>query len=193
MNDQLTLRKWLKPQLQNVEMQKIHYKNFNFDNILILGTISKIAYENNPSISSNEELVLHAIKRANPGFNELSVSEIGDTLSEYDEDQLFGFANNVKGILHELQFIEIENEDGDNVTASIFPETNHQGTDIMLTDEETGEIIFIQLKATDSSSYINAWVEEYPEDEILVTEEIADKMGLPLSRQLLKILPLLRL
>ena len=162
-------------------MQKIHYKNVNFDRILILGTIAKIVYENNPSLNDNEELVLHAIKRANPGFTDLSVSEIGDRLSSYDEDQLLGFANNVKGILHELQFIEIENEDGDHVTASIFPETNHEGTDIMLTDEETGEIVSVQLKATDSSSYVNSWLEEYPEDEILVTEEIADSMGLQSS------------
>ena len=159
-------------------MQKINYKNFNFDNTLILATIAKVAYENNPSFSDDEELILHSIKRANQEFSNLSTSEIGTILSHYDEDQMLGFANNVKGILHELQFIEIENEDGDNFTASIFPDTNHKGTDVMLTDEETGEIIEVQLKATENSSYINEWFEEYPEGEILVTEEIADKMNL---------------
>lgn len=159
-------------------MQKINYKNFNFDNTLILATIAKVAYENNPSFSDDEELILHSIKRANQEFSNLSTSEIGTILSHYDEDQMLGFANNVKGILHELQFIEIENEDGDNFTASIFPDTNHKGTDVMLTDEETGDIIEVQLKATENSSYINEWFEEYPEGEILVTEEIADKMNL---------------
>lgn len=159
-------------------MQKINYKNFNFDNTLILATIAKVAYGNNPSFSDDEELILHSIKRANQEFSNLSTSEIGTTLSQYDEDQMLGFANNVKGILHELQFIEIENEDGDNFTASIFPDTNHKGTDVMLTDEESGDIIEVQLKATESSSYINEWFEEYPEGEILVTEEIADKMNL---------------
>lgn len=159
-------------------MQKINYKNFNFDNTLILATIAKVAYENNPSFSDDEELILHSIKRANQEFSNLSTSEIGTILSHYDEDEMVGFANNVKGILHELQFIEIENEDGDNFTASIFPDTNHKGTDVMLTDEETGDIIEVQLKATENSSYINEWFEEYPEGEILVTEEIADKMNL---------------
>ena len=162
-------------------MQKINYKDFKFDNILILSTIAKVAYEDNPILSDKEELVLHAIKRANPDFNNYSISEIGGKLSEFDENQLLGFSNNVKGILHELQFIEIENEDGDNITASIFPDTNHKGFDIMLTDEDTGEIVEIQLKATDTSSYINDWFEEYPEGEIFVTEEIAEKMNLQSS------------
>lgn len=159
-------------------MQNINYKNFKFDNTIIIATIAKVAFENHPSFSDDEELILHSIKRANQEFNNLSSSEIGSIISQYDEDQMLGFANNVKGILHELQFIEIENEDGDNFTASIFPDTNHKGTDVMLTDEETGEVIEIQLKATDSSSYINEWFDEYPEGEILVTEEIADKMNL---------------
>ena len=162
-------------------MQKINYKDFKFDNILILSTIAKVAYEDNPILSDKEELVLHAIKRANPVFNNYSISEIGEKLSEFDENQLLGFSNNVKGILHELQFIEIENEDGDNITASIFPDTNHKGFDIMLTDDDTGEIVEIQLKATDSTSYINDWFDEYPEGEILVTEEIAEKMNLKSS------------
>ena len=160
---------------------KVSYKDLKFDNVLILGTIAKVAYENNPSFSDDEELVLHSIKRASPEFNNLTISEIGDRLSEFNEDQLLGFSNNVKGILHELQFIEIENEDNDSITASIFPETNHIGTDIMLTDEDTGEIIEVQLKATDSTSYINEWFDDYPDGEILVTEEIAEKMNLKTS------------
>ena len=162
-------------------MQKINYKDFKFDNLLILSTIAKVAYEENPILSDKEELVLHAIKRANPDFSNHSTSEIGEKLSEFDENQLLGFSNNVKGIMHELQFIEIENEDGDNITASIFPDTNHKGFDIMLTDEDTGEIVEVQLKATDSTSYINDWFDEYPEGEIFVTEEIAEKMNLQSS------------
>ena len=30
---------------------------------------------------------------------------------EMDEDQLLGLSNNIKGILHEIQFVEIENND----------------------------------------------------------------------------------
>lgn len=157
---------------------KIQYSSFRPDNALILGTIAKLLYENNPVYDADEELVLHAVKRANHVFYNLSTEEIGEVLSDYDENQLLGFANNVKGILHELQFVEFENEDGDQLIASVFADTNHPGTDVMLTDLESGEITAIQLKATENSSAISDWMKQYPEGEILVTEEIATEMNL---------------
>lgn len=159
-------------------MEKVKYKNLNPDKTLVLGTIAKILEERYPILSKEETLILHAIKRSSDKFADLDVAEIGDIISEYDEQQLLGFANNVKGIAHELQFIEIENGNGDSITASIFPDTNHKGMDIMFTDEETGEVVEVQLKATDSVSYVNDWLEKYPNGEILVTEEIAEKMDL---------------
>lgn len=162
-------------------MSKISYINKNFDNSIILATIAKVAFDNNITLSDDEDLVLHAIKRANQNFANLDVTEIGEILADYDENQMLGFANNVKGILHELRFIEIENNDEDSITASIFPDTNHKGTDIMLVDDETGEIIEVQLKASDNVSYINDFFEEYPNGEILVTEELANKMNLQSS------------
>ena len=159
-------------------MKNISYKDFKFDNILILSTIAKIGFERNPTLNNDEELVLHAIKRSKSEFSSLNITEIGEKISTYDETQMLGFSNNVKGILHELQFVEIENEDGDNITASVFADTNHKGTDIMLTDDETGEILEVQLKATDDVAYVNDWIEEYPDGEILVTDEIANKMNL---------------
>lgn len=162
-------------------MSKISYINKNFDNSIILATIAKVAFDNNITLSDDEDLVLHAIKRANQNFANLDVTEIGEILADYDESQMLGFANNVKGILHELRFIEIENNDEDSITASIFPDTNHKGTDIILIDDETGEIIEVQLKASDNVSYINDFFEEYPNGEILVTEELANKMNLQSS------------
>lgn len=157
---------------------EIRYKDVPVDNSLILGTIAKLIYDNHASFSEDENLILHAIKRSNFSFADLSPEEIGEVLSGYDEDQLLGFSNNVKGILHELQYVEIVNTDDSHYTASLFPDTNHEGFDIMMTDHETGEIVKIQLKATDSTSYVNAWIDEYPDGEILVTQEIAEKMDL---------------
>ena len=160
---------------------KIHYKYPKADNLLILGTMAKLMYEENPILDESETMILHAIKRSSPTYAELSNSEIGERLSGLDENQLLGLANNIKGIYHELQFIEIENSDGDSITASLYPETNHKGFDVMLTDEITGEVIDVQLKATDSTSYVQAWHDEYQDGEILVTEEIAEKMNLKTS------------
>ena len=60
-----------------------------------------------------------------------------------------GLSNNVKGLLHEIQFVEIENNDRDNVTVALFLDTNHANTDILLTVNITGKITEIQRRAID--------------------------------------------
>ena len=99
-----------------------------------------------------------------------------------DENQLTGVTSNVKGILHEMEFVKLENNDGDNISAALFPDTNHKGFDATLTDLNTGEVVDqIQLKATDSVTYVEEWIEKYPDEDIIVTEEIASKLNLQSS------------
>lgn len=164
-------------------MPVIKYVKKNFDNILIVSTLAKIAYGNLESLNEQETYILQALKRANPNLENSNINEISDYLQNLDENQLLGLSNNVKGILHEIQFVEIENDDGDSITATMFTDSNHQDTDIILTDNNTGEITEIQLKATDNSSYVQDWINDHPEGEILITEELADKMNLETSGQ----------
>jgi hypothetical protein len=159
----------------------IKYIKKEFDNILIVSTLAKIAYENFDSFSEKENYILQALKRVNPSLRNQTTEEISDYLHDLNENQLLGLSNNVKGILHEIQFVEIENNDGDSVTATMFSDTNHQNTDILLTDNNTGEITEIQLKATDNSSYVQDWINNHQDGEIFVTEELAAKMGLETS------------
>jgi len=160
---------------------KIKYIKKNFDQILIVSTLAKITYNNLTSLNNDETLILKALKRANPNLEGKSLDEISDYLQGLDEDQLLGLNNNVKGILHEIQFVEIENNDGDNITASLFTDTNHKDTDVILTNNDTGEIFEVQLKATDSTSYVNDWINSHENGEILITEELAEKMDLETS------------
>jgi hypothetical protein len=160
---------------------KIKYIKKNFDQILIVSTLAKITYNNLTSLNNDETLILKALKRANPNLEGKGLDEISDYLQGLDEDQLLGLNNNVKGILHEIQFVEIENNDGDNITASLFTDTNHKDTDVVLTNNDTGEIFEVQLKATDSSSYVNDWINSHENGEILITEELAEKMDLETS------------
>jgi len=160
---------------------KIKYIKKNFDQILIVSTLAKITYNNLTSLNNDETLILKALKRANPNLEGKSLDEISDYLQGLDEDQLLGLNNNVKGILHEIQFVEIENNDGDNITASLFTDTNHKDTDVVLTNNDTGEIFEVQLKATDSTSYVNDWINSHENGEILITEELAEKMDLETS------------
>jgi len=162
-------------------MSTIKYIKKEFDNILIVSTLAKIAYENFGSLSEKENYILQSLKRANPSLENHSTEEISEYLQGLDENQLLGLSNNVKGILHEIQFVEIENNDGDSITASMFADSNHQNTDILLTDNTTGEITEIQLKATDNSSYVQDWIDNHQDGEILITEELAEKMDLETS------------
>ena len=159
-------------------MAKVKYIKKNIDNALVLGVLAKLAFGNVETLNVDEELVLQALKRAVPDTQNLNIEEIQDYLQGMDDNQLVGLANNVKGILHEIQFVKIENEDGDDVTAALFTDTNHPDTDVILTNEVTGDTIAVQLKATNSESYVNDWIENHDNGEILVTEEIANKMGL---------------
>ena len=162
-------------------MPTIKYIKKEFDNILIVSTLAKIAYENFGSLSEKENYILQSLKRANPSLENHTTEEISEYLQGLDENQLLGLSNNVKGILHEIQFVEIENNDGDSITASMFADSNHQNTDILLTDNTTGEITEIQLKATDNSSYVQDWIDNHQDGEILIREELAEKMDLETS------------
>ena len=162
-------------------MSTIKYIKKEFDNILIVSTLAKIAFENSESLTENESYILQALKRVNPNLENQTTEEISEYLLGFDDNQILGLSNNVKGILHEIQFIEIENNDGDSFTALMFADSNHQNTDILLTDNNTGEITEIQLKATDNSSYVQDWIDNHQEGEILITEELAEKMDLETS------------
>ncbi len=111
----------------------------------------------------------------------MSVSDTAEKLASYDESQIAGLINNVKGILHEMEFQRLENEDGDCVVAALFPNTNHRTVDVQLLDQETGAAWEVQLKASDDLSAISAWIDSNPHTEILVTEELSQRMGLPSS------------
>lgn len=162
-------------------MSTIRYIRKEFDNLIIVSTLAKIAYGNSHSLSENENYILQALKRANPSWENQTMEEISEYLRAMDEMQLLGLSNNVKGILHEIQFVEIENNDGDSITASMFEDSNHPHMDILLTDNNTGETIEIQLKATDNSYYVQDWIDRHPDGEILITEELAEKMNLETS------------
>jgi DNA-binding NarL/FixJ family response regulator len=54
----------------------------------------------------------------------------------------------------------------------VFEATNHPITDIAIMDGD--EVVHeLQLKATDSSSYISATIEEHPDIEVVATTEVA--------------------
>ena len=128
------------------------------------------------SIAENS-LVIEAFRRSDNQLTDASIAEISDYFSEYSLEAQQGIINNVKGIYHELAFVDQENSDGDQWFAELMPSTNHPGVDVVLTNAETSETIDLQLKATDSLSYIQSSLGSLPEGtQLLATDEAADKL-----------------
>jgi len=159
----------------------VRYLRTNLDEALIIGSLGSMAFSGMDALSESDLAVLAALRRSTNELQDADPEAIREYLQGMDEESLPGLVSNVKGILHEMQFVALENEDGDSVYASIFEATNHPGTDIQFTDTETGATWEVQLKATDSADYAEAWLAKNPDGEILVTSELADRTGLESS------------
>lgn len=161
-------------------MISVKYLSKRFDEGIILATLAKLAFKPEDDLSEQDYMVLAALKRSSESWD-LSTEQIAERLASYDEQQIIGLVNNVKGILHEMVFQQLENENGDSIIASLYPDTNHRAVDIQMLDLSTGDTWDIQLKATDQMHKINQWMEQNPDTQILVTEELAQRMDLPSS------------
>ncbi len=154
----------------------------NVDEMGIVAALLAVASSSHSSeLNEMDYSVLEALQRSNPTLADAPLEDIQLYLGNLDGSQLTGLISNVKGILHEMLFVEVENSDGDTVFASTFSSSNHPDTDVLFTDRETGEVWESQLKATDSASYAQEWINEHPDGEIFVTSELAEKMGLASS------------
>ncbi|MCG9698359.1 hypothetical protein [Shewanella sp. Isolate11] len=115
--------------------------------------------------------VFDAVRR---GYNELELAsnnEILDYFADVNPDAMSGHISNIKGIVFEQQVVDALNEQG--MSAMLFEATNHPVSDIALMSD--GDIAAaMQLKATDSVSYINETLAENPDIPIIVTSEVSD-------------------
>ena len=127
--------------------------------------------------NEHEQLVIEALRRSNKTLENANLEEIATYVQEKDRAQLIGLQNNVKGIYHEILYKKRENSDGDEYIVELFEETNHPGADAILTNTLTGEVKELQLKATDNLEYINEHLEDYPDIQVLATDEVAKSVG----------------
>lgn len=164
------------------ETKKVNAKTskFNLDDAAILAVTAKISLQSSAELTVSDLAVLAALRRAHPSAGQ-TPEELGQWLAEMDEGQLRGVVSNTKGVLHEMLFVEMENGDGDSVYAAQFAATNHPGFDIKFVDEVSGHNWSAQMKATNAEPYVREWMEKHPDGEILVTSEIADRIGIESS------------
>ncbi len=102
-----------------------------------------------------------------------SLDDVAGYVDQIDAVGMSGFINNIKGIYHEMEFVEAENANGDDVFARLHTDKNHPGSDVILYDKSSGEVVKVQLKATDDPGLVENAQARYPDTEIYVTSETA--------------------
>lgn len=117
--------------------------------------------------------VYDAVRRGYSEFQNASGTDIENYFANIDTDAVVGHSANIKGILFEQQVVDALEQQG--VAAQMFTATNHPATDIYIDDGWLGTTEF-QLKATDSTSYIQATLEQYDSIPIIATHEVAAQM-----------------
>jgi hypothetical protein len=128
--------------------------------------------------SVESELVLDALRRSTASLDGASEAELSDYLDGYNAGQLKGIANNIKGIYHEVLWVHQYNDTHTDTYAALFGATTHPGADIEIKSSGTDEVVdAIQLKATDSVSYVKEHLERYPDIDVLVTNETAERIS----------------
>ncbi len=118
---------------------------------------------------------LEAIRDRHPQLSEASVEQIADHMRENytSPEQLMGELNLIKGKLFERLVALHENADGDEWRAVLHEDESYPGSDIIFTNEDTGQSIELSLKATDNASYVEAALLKYPDISVLTTEEVS--------------------
>jgi len=103
------------------------------------------------------------------------ISEIAELFRDYDAEALAGAANVVKGKMFELMVEDQENRDGDAWSAKLHSDESYPGTDILFSNELTGDTVEVSLKAVSSenSQLIESAIRRYPDSPIVTTDEVA--------------------
>ena len=153
----------------------------NIDNVMIISVIASLIKGEVQSFSPKDQIIIDALRRSMNELEYATIEDISEKLSRVDPERMPGLVSHIKGIVHEMEFVEFENEDGDSVFAALHSETNHPGYDVKMIDKNTNESWEIQLKATNGKGYVQDWIAQHPDGEIVVTSEIAEKMDLPSS------------
>lgn len=122
-----------------------------------------------------DPVLLQAIHDTNPSITD-------DRLFALDGEALQGAVNTAKGKYFEYLVVDKLNQ-GQQVgplvlepgqQAVLADSMTQPGWDLRIVDEHGDVVEYLQLKATDSVSYIRSALERYPDIQILATDEVVD-------------------
>lgn len=160
----------------------IHYIRKNFDALAITTVLAKLAWNaRTPQLTEADQAVLAALRRSHAELANAPLEDIQAYLQGFDEQQIVGLVSTVKGMLHDMEFVRLDHEDGDSLYAAYLNQRDHTDFDVLLADQHSGESWQLQLKAIEGTGTGKDWIAAPPEEMLLATEEIAAQLGLESS------------
>ncbi|MDM1244511.1 hypothetical protein [Acinetobacter indicus] len=160
----------------------IHYLRKNFDALAITTVLAKLAWNaRTPQLTETDQAVLAALRRSHAELAFAPLEDIQAYLQGFDEQQIVGLVSTVKGMLHDMEFVRLDHEDGDSLYAAYLDQHDHTDFDVLLADQHSGESWQLQLKAIEGTGTGKDWIAAPPEEMLLATEEIAAQLGLESS------------
>lgn len=160
----------------------IHYLRKNFDALAITTVLAKLAWNaRTPQLTEADQAVLAALRRSHAELANAPLEDIQAYLQGFDEQQIVGLVSTVKGMLHDMEFVRLDHEDGDSLYAAYLNQHDHTDFDVLLADQHSGESWQLQLKAIEGTGTGKDWIAAPPEEMLLATEEIAAQLGLESS------------
>ncbi|OUY10274.1 hypothetical protein CAP42_06440 [Acinetobacter indicus] len=160
----------------------IHYIRKNFDALAITTVLAKLAWNaHTPQLTEADQAVLAALRRSHAELANAPLEDIQAYLQGFDEQQIVGLVSTVKGMLHDMEFVRLDHEDGDSLYAAYLDQCDHTDFDVLLADQHSGESWQLQLKAIEGTGAGKDWIAAPPEETLLATEEITTQWGLESS------------
>ncbi|MDM1310924.1 hypothetical protein HXZ79_06585 [Acinetobacter indicus] len=157
----------------------IHYLRKNFDALAITTVLAKLAWNaRTPQLTEADQAVLAALRRSHAELANAPLEDIQAYLQGFDEQQIVGLVSTVKGMLHDMEFVRLDHEDGDSLYAAYLDQHDHTDFDVLLADQHSGESWQLQLKAIEGTGTGKDWIAAPPEETLLTTEEIATQLSL---------------
>jgi len=162
--------------LKDQNRNKEFIKN-NIDDLSIFSVMHNFKF-GKALLNEEENIILQAIIRSSKSINNLEdAKDFVNEMINRGPEAMMGAANNIKGIAHELKYVKMENEDGDEIYAFLPEDTNNAEFDLIRVNKITNEQEYIQLKATSSADVLDAFYEKYPNSKtkLVASDEIARK------------------
>jgi len=148
------------------------------EEIVVISVLA--ALKNGSNLVFDSQIELAALEAIRRGYSAISPSASVEDISLYfqavPQEQILGHVSHIVGITHEVLVVDAINTAGNGDVASLFDETNHPVADILIVNSD-GVAEEVQLKATDSISYIYEHLRNNPEVDVIATDEVSSAMN----------------